>query len=532
MQDNNSLFQQQFSSIWIVTREYAHIAEAGGVKNVSCSLAENLCKLGIDVTVFIPEYKCTDYTLVKDIKKSEKIKADILVDNKNYEIFFTEGILHGVKIVFIRNKIFGEKNDIYVYTRNDELHDSRHKKGIGHFDCFEMNSIFQQAVLHYGFLKKIQPQIIHSHDAASCMTSVYARNLSIFCEHYKNTKFAVTIHNAGPGYLHSFCGMDFAKRITGLSEEVLKYGIASYDSNMIEPFLLSSKDSFFTTVSPWYAEELFDADSKYNVLAKDFCRLKINIKGITNGIDYEKYDPKDIKKSKLDFAFDPANADFDGKYKQRDDFLVNMKKMVANYPDLEFFGGLEAVDKDTVVFVYQGRMVSQKGIEIFAQAAQNLLLQKKNVCFIVHGQGQNYIENSQIEIAKKFSDRYVYIRGYERKIARTCVAVGDFLVLPSLFEPCGLEDFISQIYGTLPVAHAVGGLKKIKDFETGFLYKENDSKELQSLLERLIILKNENPVLLQQMIIKAASSVKKEYSWYGIIKKEYMTFYKKILFST
>ena len=79
------------------------------------------------------------------------------------------------------------------------------------------------------------------------------------------------------------------------------------------------------------------------------------------------------------------------------------------------------------------------------------------------GQWEHDIENSITELTNRYPGKITYLNGYNRSIARMVAAVNDFIVLPSYFEPCGLEDYIAQSYGTLPVAHKTGGLNKIID---------------------------------------------------------------------
>lgn len=100
--------------------------------------------------------------------------------------------------------------------------------------------------------------------------------------------------------------------------------------------------------------------------------------------------------------------------------------------------------------------------------------------------------------------------------------------MPSYFEPCGLEDFVSQIYGTIPVAHATGGLKKIIDSQTGFLFEDNTSDMLTVMMLKLISLKLMKFPQLDFMIPESAKYVRTNYSWENVVKSNYMWLYKNI----
>ena len=106
--------------IWLISREYAGIAEAGGVKNVSCSLCEGLHSLSEDVTLFIPQYGCTSLSQVQNYQE-QNLTLEISVGNSLYEVSYSKGICNGVPIVFIVSSLFLEKKGVYTYTSEEEL---------------------------------------------------------------------------------------------------------------------------------------------------------------------------------------------------------------------------------------------------------------------------------------------------------------------------------------------------------------------------------------------------------------------------
>ena len=131
-------------------------------------------------------------------------------------------------------------------------------------------------------------------------------------------------------------------------------------------------------------------------------------------------------------------------------------------------------------------------------------------------------------LAEKYSGKVVYLKGYDRVIARLSVASADFSLHPSYFEPCGLEDFIAQTYGTIPVAHATGGLKKILDGKTGFLYSPNTSESLGKVLTKLVEIVGSNGRKSISTIIRDASVyIHEKFSW-DKVAVEYEKLYKEI----
>lgn len=514
--------------VWLVSREYAGIAEAGGVKNVTTSLAENLAKLGFKVLVFIPEYGCTNKESLQNYTSSEVYSNPIQVNSKKYSIRFAEAEMDGVHVVFIKHSIFSEKNAVYTYTKKDEEENPENRRGRGFFDSHILNILHQKAVLEYALLTHACPCIIHCQDAATALLPVFAYESRRYKKICKKTRFVTTIHNAGPGYHHHFNSIEEAAFYTKLSPSVLKRGL---NAGRVEPFVLASFYSKMTTVSPWYAKELVDPHYPHtDGLSEIFYKNKTQITGILNGIEYNRYDPKDKALSLLSHCFDPLSAKLDGKYAIRAELFEKIKEGIfveAGVDSVEQFGTLDVKNEKPIFFSYHGRIVWQKGLDILSKAAPYILNENEQAYFIIIGQGDPQLEQEHIDLAMRFPGRYVYLRGYERSLTRECLAASDFLVLPSSFEPCGLEDFIGQIFASLPIAHAVGGLQKIDHGETGFLYYDNSPLGLSQALHKAIEIFNTKPKIIETMIVKASYSVKHNYTWDTIVK-EYLNFYQNI----
>lgn len=510
-------------NIWQVVREYAGIAEAGGVKNVACSLAEGLVRAGQKVTVFMPFYGCTDISKISDFSPVPFISSAIPCGQKKYEVSYIQGFLEGVRIVFVKHPVFEEKQAVYTYTRTEEEQNPNHRRGNGHHDVNIINVVFQKAVVAFAQHTGEVPDVMQCQDAHTALVPAFAKASPKLSELFANTKFFVTIHNAGVGYHQQFHSLKEAYELTGLPMPMLFAGVVG---QQVEPFLISAFYARLFTVSPWYAEEITNPEDTYSgELAKYFVNKNIQIIGITNGIDAFKYSPDDTAISLLPFAYNPSTGDLAGKYKCREWLLQRLAKGASlDVPELTRYGYIDAKPQN-VYFSSHGRLAGQKGIEVLTNAAQIVLKKNPNACFIVLGQGEARLEDMQKELAQKYPGRYVYIHGYERMYARLCVAVGDFLLMPSFFEPCGLEDFIGQIYGTVPVAHAAGGLNKIVEGETGFLYKPNTPEVLAGKINELTEKMNADPDCLNQMIKHASNYVEKNYTWDSVIRQHYLPLY-------
>ena len=524
---------------WTVTMECAGLAEAGGVKSVAYSIASELALAGNDVTLFIPVYACSSFDCVSDLIDGIAA-AEIDLCGKKEKIEFSSGRFTNtpVKIIFIRHPSFAEKRAVYVYTEEEERENPENIRGRGHRDMLFLDALLSKAVAEYAKIcsSTQKPDIIHCHDAATAILPSYIA--SGLQESYA-VKCVVTVHNAGPAYHHEFKDIGEAVYYTGLPQEKLAKAM---NGGRVEPFLLAGADASLTTVSTFYAEELTDpAFSKdTDGLSALFHAQQIQITGITNGIEIDRYDPENTKSSLLPYPFNPQENQLSGKYDNRR-FILDLINYGSKTEDIEFlsfleelelFGTLEytqQIDQNTVYFAYQGRIVQQKGIDVLA--IKQLLKNDANIRFMIVGQGVPELERQLVLLAREFTGKVVYFKGYNKKTSRLAVASADFILLPSNFEPCGLEDFIAQLYGTLPVAHSTGGLKKIKNGKNGFLYVPNTVEALCDAVEKAANIKRKNENRIRDMIVFAAEYVKKEYSWNSVVQKKYLRFFKKLLSS-
>ena len=309
------------------------------------------------------------------------------------------------------------------------------------------------------------------------------------------------------------------------------------NKNRIEPFLIASQFSTLTTVSDFYAEEITNPENDENTdgLASLFFSKNIKIHGITNGIDYSLYNPSSQKSSFLPFSYNPLKKDLAGKYKCRT-FFSSYSEKCENFsqnfePYLENLvkhGFLTPLKDSDILLSYHGRIVNQKGIQILQDALRILFSKYDNLKLAIAGQGDNENVYKLINFANEFNGKIVYFEGYNKRTSRLCVAASDFIILPSFFEPCCLEDFIAQIFGTIPIAHKTGGLKKIIDGKTGFTYTENTPEVLADTIDSAIKNVFYNPEKKISMIQNASKNVKENYSWEKIAREKYITFFKNL----
>ena len=533
------------TSIWVVSREYAGFAEAGGVKNVVKSLAEAAADYGFAVTVFLPRYgnnsefwdNCTGEVNIR--------VGDLLHSVRYFELF-----RKNIRFIFIDSGIFTEKKDIYTYCAEEldyfreKLHRPDLKKGDGYIDSHEMNVLFQKAVYCYGLRSHTAPHVLHCHDAHTALLPAFIAARCTGRRLFRHTRSLITIHNAGDGYRQTLSSFEYAAHLTDLPHKVLEYGRVD---DTVEPFLVGSAFADLTTVSPWYAKQLISPEhSPYSYLfSKSLAEKHIHITGITNGIDFAAYNPCEPKRSGLPFAFDVQKKQFEGKYACRSFLLGNLQAQTCTaplYDGIQQYGNMSIQEENrTLYLMYHGRFVRQKGVDVLLKAIPHILEHSPNLRFIVMGQGNPELEAEAIALAAALPGKFVYCKGYNRKAARLITAAADFIVLPSLFEPCGLEDLIAQVYGTIPIANAQGGLQKIINGKTGFLYtlpageEQNTDIHIGTLTDTVLkqteyFFANDKAKLVdityfKNIILQAYTALHREFSWKHIFAEQYLKLY-------
>ena len=186
-------------NIWIVSMECLGIQEAGGVKNVTYSLAKEFSSAGHEVTLFLPEFKCTSLSKIKNYKEIDTFSANINICNQNLSCKYAEGIIEKskIKVVFILHDCFLTKDDIYVYSQNEENENFMHKKGCGHEDVNFLDVFFQKAVCSFAsFLpQKKLPDIIHCHDASTACLPAFSSKTELLAAQ-NQASFGIQIKNS------------------------------------------------------------------------------------------------------------------------------------------------------------------------------------------------------------------------------------------------------------------------------------------------------------------------------------------------
>jgi len=524
-------------NIWMLSREYGELAGAGGVKDVVCQLAETLARwTGRSLHVVLPLYGFMNIEelglqpLEDPICTERILQLQIGMDHPDQEIledvryFYKKN--NRVNLYLIDAERYRLKSDVYTYTEKDELLEPWQKRSTGHYDYFAMNLLLQKAALELMIALGEKPDIIHCHDAHTAILPGLIREHDGYRSYFRGTGCLVTVHNAGYGYHQEVADISYAESITSLPLRVIHN---SQLDDKFDPFLVAGEYALVNTVSENYARELqeSDSDSMTGWLGHELLRRRVVLEGITNGIEPALFSSLSVAGDNPELLFDPGDCDdsLPGK-KLCKQALTGCLDASFAAQGLEVFGKIEN-DVTKPLFVFIGRLSEQKGVDILIEVLPVLLEKEDRVQIVILGNGLDDIESRLIQLTKldHLQGRMCFLKGYNPEVASRVYAGGDFLIIPSRYEPCGLTDFIAQLFGTIPVVHHVGGLVKVIDDVTGIAYNEDSPEGLLGALNRALTL-FDDPVRRREVQLQAVREIEKKYAWSKVMKK-YVALYQK-----
>ncbi len=528
----------------MVTREYDGLAGAGGVKDVCRQLAETLVAHGdCSVKVILPRYGFMEaahlgFSLAEMGQNSGRIcgrrYASVFEIDMNYAteerretVAIWQADLNGVTVFLVEADRFATKRGVYTYTDEDELEVAWQRRGGGHFDYFAMNILLQKTALDLMILLDERPDVIHCQDGHAAILPAMMRENSGYRPYFRRTGAVVTIHNAGLGYHQEVDDLEFARTVTGLPKRVVMSGRLG---GSFDPFMAASKYAVLNTVSENYGRELQQTpdDARTGWLGHTLLEHGVSLAGITNGVDPASFDPTRPELLGLAAGFDIRKGETDGKRDCKTALLARIAAEGA-WETVKQFGTL-VVSPELPLFTFIGRLTAQKGVDILIQATVELLRQEPSSQFLVFGSGASEFEK-QVELLASSGighGNVCFLKGYDPLLANKVYAAGDFFLIPSRYEPCGLTDYIAQLLGNLPIVHSVGGLVKVLDGQTGFSYSNNSSMALAAAMLRALTLYRHDPDKLRTMQMAAVERIDHCHTWEKVMDA-YLLLYQQAM---
>ena len=385
---------------------------------------------------------------------------------------------NGIKFYFVDNEF---------YFKCDQPYSSDIKWDIERF------TFFCKAVLAILPVIGFRPDIIHCHDWQSALIPVFMHSTFATNPFYSSTKTIMTIHNLK---FQGVFDIDTFKYNTALPDYMFTSDKLEFhkDANMLKGGLVYS--DYITTVSETYAEEI-----KYPFFGEQLDGLlrarSASLRGIVNGIDYKVFDPSTDKK---------IFAQFDAKSAK--------KQKAINKEKLQAVLGLP-VDKDKYMIAIISRLTDQKGLDLVNYAIERIC--DENTQFVIIGTGEQRYENMFRHYQWKYPDRVSANICYSDELAHKLYAAADTMLMPSLFEPCGLTQLIALRYGTIPIVRETGGLKDTvvpyNEFDgsgTGFSFANYNGDEMLGAINYSKAVYYDHRAEWDKMVIRGMEA---DFSW-------------------
>lgn len=470
--------------VCFIAAEAAPFVKVGGLGDVIGSLPKSLRELGVDARVILPLYSSIDRDRF-DLKYKSYQFVDLGWRHLYCGIF--ETVVDGVPCYFIDNEQYFRRDSVY-----------------GQYDDGERFAFFSKAALEILPSLDFQPDIVNVNDWHTALSVIYLDLLkSNGAEFYSNMKSILSIHNIE--FQGRFNPYDMGY-LFGLDNKYFDALIYNGDLNLLKGAIQLADR--VNTVSETYAHEILDPYFSYG-LDKILNVEQGKLKGILNGIDTDKFNPK------TDPVI-PVNYDLD-----------SIQNKVKNKLEFQKEMGLE-VNADIPLIGMVTRLTHQKGIDLVLQASEEIL--KKGAQLVILGTGDSHYESALRSLEYYRHDRVRSILLFSSEMSAKVYAASDLFLMPSKTEPCGLSQLISMRYGTVPVVHRVGGLRDTVipftgEEGNGFTFESFQAGDMMDAIYRAVTCFYQSPDEWKQII---KNNLQKDVSWEQSAKK-YLDLYNEIL---
>lgn len=461
----------------LVSSEALPYSKTGGLADVAGSLSRALLGLGHDVALILPFHR---ETRLKKIKvKSTGIFLKIPVKGNPCTAEVLAARENGLKVYFIKNDEYFDR--AYLYTTPDgDYHDN-----------LERFSFFSRAALQALKALKNPVDILHLNDWQTGLVAAYIKEARPAEPFFLKTKTIFTVHNIA--YQGLFPGQAFYA--TGLSPQFFSQdGIEFWGKvSLLKAGLVYS--DVINTVSPAYGKEIQTPEYGCG-LEGLLIKRSADLYGILNGIDYEEWNPETDKLLPERYS----SRDLSGK-------AACKKELLKRF-------GLKAPAACALVGMV-ARLTEQKGIDLLPAALEGL--KDLNAVFAILGSGDKRYEDLVKGIEKTYPSKVSVRLAFDNALAHLVEAGSDIFIMPSRFEPCGLNQIYSLRYGTIPVVRAIGGLNDtVRDLDeagetaTGFKFTEYAPDAFEKRVKDAVHVYHDHPELWRKM---QGNAMKEVFSW-------------------
>jgi starch synthase len=472
-------------SVAHVASEMAPLAKVGGLADVVGSLAGEQARRGHRVTVVLPAYQSLQLPAGWTRRAFQGCEVPWGMSREPAQFDLAGPPDGDLRVVLV-----GHEGDRAFFDRSGIYDDPR--TGEGHPDNAERFLFFARAALE-GLKALGDPvEILHAHDHQAAWSLCFLRTHERAAAPFASTAALFTIHNLGYQGIHD----PWVLALAGFGREVFHPASPFEFWGRVNAMKVGlSFADLLTTVSPTYAREIQTSGEFGFGLEGVLASRSADLYGLLNGIDDAEWDP----------ARDPlipGHYDRDRLEGKR----VNHEALVAECgfpgePDLPIVGMVS-------------RLVEQKGFDLIAHAESDLL--RLEARYVVLGSGNPGIQDRLRRAHHRFPERVYYRAGHDERFAHLIEAGSDLFLMPSRYEPCGLNQMYSLRYGTAPVVRAVGGLADtVEEFDpltqegSGFVFHRFDAVEMMGALRRALAI-HRQPELWSRL---QRNGMSRDFSW-------------------
>jgi starch synthase len=462
-------------NILFVSSEYHPFAKAGGLADAVSSLAQALAGRGHTVSVVLPRYRSIDPAGLTDLHTPLGVPL-----GTGEEWCGVYHLLHQeVNLYFLEHlDLFGARAGVYGPSPASAFADNARRY-----------AFLSRGALQLALARDLKPEIIHAHDWPTALVPALVNLVYRPAGHFSESRIVFSIHNFG--YQGIFGGHDAVE--TGLTASQLAASdlYQKDDINFIKSAVHHA--DWLVAVSPRYAMEIQQPEFGFG-LHRDVRSRAPRVTGILNGIDLEEWNPEG----------DPYLADSFS--------ATDRAGKKANKKLLQQELGLP-VDPGVPVIGMVTRLVDQKGVgPLFTpgEAAMRRICAELPVQVALLGSGADWVEEEVRSLNREF-ENFSGTVGYDNRLAHLIEAGSDFFLMPSTYEPCGLNQMYSMRYGTLPIVTRTGGLADTVDGKTGFFVEECEAGAIFTAVENAVNLFRTDAARITRM---RKAGMNRDFSWY------------------
>ena len=463
--------------ILFASSEAVPFAKTGGLGDVSGSLPRVLAQMGHEVFLILPKYRSVDEKRFPLTKTGITLKVPVALRTETAEVYSHEST-PGFRTLFIRKDPYYDRDQLYGTSGGDFE------------DNAERFTFFSRALVEAALALDLNPDIIHCNDWQTGLAPVYLKTLYRNSPSLRRTASVFTIHNIG--YQGLFWHYDL--QLTNLGWELFTPQALEYYGkiNFLKAGIVFA--DAVTTVSRKYMEEIQTPEfgAGLDGVLRD---RKKDLYGILNGVDYDVWSPLQ----------DPLIKE---RYRPED-----LKGKRACKADLQREFGL-AVSEETPLIGMISRLDEQKGFDLIAEIMEELM-ELGPQCVLL-GTGKEKFHLLLEGLQKKYPQQLGVKIAFDNMLAHKIEAGADMFLMPSRYEPCGLNQIYSLKYGTVPIVRATGGLDDtIEDFSplsnagNGFKLRDYAASCLMEAIKRALLAYRER-ALWENLMLRGMSA---DFSW-------------------